>query len=340
MQEPKVHIPSQSKVLMARIWGCMLGCQALLFTTFLQADESALERCLLNQLNRASAEAIVGDVRAHCDVVAERKSMVAGRLFDERLMKNNPFVITAHKPNYVLPLTYNANPNEVPFAGLGGALQNLEVKFQLSMKFQLASGVLGRNSLLFLAYTNQPYWQAYNSEFSSPFRETNHEPEMFLLLPQEWSVMGLQSRVIALGLNHQSNGRTGSQSRSWNRLYANFVFEQDNMVFSFRPWYRIPEEAKTGTNDPSGDDNPQLEDYIGHGEFRTIYKRGLHTYSLMLRSNLSSPNRGAIELNWSFPMGERLKGYLQYFSGYGESLIDYDAQVNRLGMGIALTDWL
>ncbi len=76
MQEPKVHIPSQSKVLMARIWGCMLGCQALLFTTFLQADESALERCLLNQLNRASAEAIVGDVRAHCDVVAERKSML------------------------------------------------------------------------------------------------------------------------------------------------------------------------------------------------------------------------------------------------------------------------
>jgi len=304
-------------------------------------DEAALQHCLLERLKRAAGKMPVSELLDYCrKVVAVEASVVGDRLFDESLIENNPFVITAHKPNYVLPVTYNSRPNEAPYAGLEGRLQNLEVKFQLSLKFQVASGVLGRNSLMFFAYTNQSYWQAYNREFSSPFRETNHEPEVFVLLPQHWSLLGLRNRAIVLGLNHQSNGRPGTQSRSWNRLYANFVFERRNLVLSFRPWYRIPEASKTSAADPGGDDNPDILDYMGHGEFRALYKRGRNTYSLMLRNNLRSRNRGAVELGWSFPIGERVKGYVQYFNGYGESLIDYDARVDRLGVGIALTDWL
>ncbi|HHH47964.1 MAG TPA: phospholipase [Gammaproteobacteria bacterium] len=312
---------------------------AVLVDGSVPADGSALAQCLLDRLKQASAGTPVSELRNQCQDL-EEVSVVGERLFDERVVESNPFAITAHKPNYVLPLTYNSRPNEAPYAGLEGRLQNLEVKFQLSLKFQVASGVLGRHSLLFFAYTNQSYWQAYNSEFSSPFRETNHEPEVFLLLPQRWSLFGLRNRVIVLGLNHQSNGRSGSQSRSWNRLYANFVFERRNLVLSLRPWYRVPEASKTSAADPIGDDNPDILDYMGHGELRAIYKHGRNTYSLMLRNNLRSTNRGAVELGWSFPIGERVKGYVQYFNGYGESLIDYDARVNRLGVGIALTDWL
>ena len=64
---------------------------------------------------------------------------------------------------------------------------------------------------------------------------------------------------------------------------------------------------------------------------------------MMLRNQLESGfKRGAVELGWSFPVFDYpyLKGYVQYFYGYGESLIDYDRKVNRIGVGISVTDWI
>ena len=105
---------------------------------------------------------------------------------------------------------------------------------------------------------------------------------------------------------------------------------------SFKPWYRIPEEA-------SDDDNPDITDYMGHGELSAAYKWDKHVFSAMSRNNIESGfSKGAVELAWSFPLGDwpYLKGYLHWYSGYGESLIDYNSHVNTIGIGISLTDWL
>ncbi len=319
----------------------VLGVVAVVGCAGVGAAERDVEDCLLDAIEVATPDSRVGELREKCgDRESRVASVVDERLFDEHLLENNPFVITAHKPNYVLPATYMARPNTAPYTDLQGDLQHWEVKFQLSLKFQVASGVLGSGSRVFFAYTNQSYWQAYNKRFSSPFRETNHEPEAFVVIPQRWSLYGLRARVVALGINHQSNGRPGRQSRSWNRLFGTLILERGSMVLSLRSWYRLPEPKKETPDDPLGDDNPDILDYMGRGELRLVRKLGRNTVSVMLRNNLNEDNRGAVELGWSFPLGRRLKGYVQYFDGYGESLIDYDARIRRIGVGVALTDWL
>lgn len=255
------------------------------------------------------------------------------RIAIERKTRFQPFVLTPHKPNYILPFTYNDTPNNVPVnVAQDGELDNHEIKFQFSIKFPITEGLFTENSSLQFGYTNLSFWQAYNDQSSSPFRETVHEPELFLILQNDWEFLGFKNRLIQLGMVHQSNGRSGSESRSWNRLYIDLIFQKDNYYLSFKPWYRL--------SDVGNDDNPDIEKYLGHGEFRAAYAGNNHTVSLMLRNNFQNPNRGALEVNWSFPMSRRAKWFLQYFNGYGESLIDYNARSHRIGVGIALTDWL
>jgi len=114
------------------------------------------------------------------------------------------------------------------------------------------------------------------------------------------------------------------------------AFQELEPSFGFKPWFRISEDAVD-------DDNPDITDYLGHYELRAAYKWGGHVFSAMSRNNLESGfDKGAVELGWSFPLGKYpyLKGYLQYFRGYGESLIDYNEHVNRIGIGVSLADWL
>jgi phospholipase A1 len=182
--------------------------------------------------------------------------------------------------------------------------------------------------------------QAYNRNVSAPFRETNYEPEVFWATPFDWAPFGLDAGLLAFGMSHQSNGRGGDLSRSWNRIYANVAFEKENLVVAVKPWWRIPENEKDDPQDADGDDNPDIDDYMGNFEFTTIYRRGGHEWAPMLRNNLTSDNKGAVQLEWTFPLWRGVRGYAQYFNGYGESLIDYNADVERIGVGIQLSDLL
>jgi len=264
----------------------------------------------------------------------QEPSAIEDRLRSERATRENSFVLTPHRPNYILPVTYNANVNRAPYGAEGDQLQSVEVKFQISFKADIASGLFGKNGDLYIAYTQLSMWQAYNSDYSSPFRETNYEPETFLSFDTDVRALGLRNRLLLLGIAHQSNGQTEPLSRSWNRVYAEFVLDRGRFALAIKPWYRFRESA-------AEDDNPDIGRYMGPGEIRMFYEWKKYVLGLTVRNNFRiDDQKGAEQLEFSFPLTRRIKGYFQYFYGYGETLIDYNARTNRVGIGILLTDWL
>jgi phospholipase A1 len=248
---------------------------------------------------------------------------------------HRPSVVTPYRGNYILPVTYNSSPNEGParLSDPGKSMENLEVVFQISFKTRLWENVLDRNMDLWVAYTQRSFWQLYDFDDSSPFRETNYEPEFLLNFRTDYDLLGFRGRYVNVGVNHQSNGRPEPLSRSWNRAVANFGFERGDVVFVLNTWYRFPE-------DDADDDNPGIDRFMGYGQINLSYFRTGHRFGLSWRNNLrASGNKGAVQLEWSFPLLRLVDGYVHYFNGYGENLLDYNASSNRIGAGFILKEW-
>ncbi|MFY8273864.1 phospholipase A [Pseudoalteromonas sp. SSDWG2] len=316
-----------------------------------QDEIDIVKQCILNEAIAGDSTQTVAQLREKCTQLNSNKKITAidKRNARERVTEQNRNVITPHNRNYILPVSYIKHPNEEPFGNLdtlsddsdGENLDNFEIKYQLSIKVPVFDGFSDPDQAVYFAVTLQSYWQFFNDDISSPFRETNYEPEIFWInYLDEENVWWGDELAVALGVSHQSNGRSQPYSRSWNRIYANFIWEQNGYVFSFKPWYRIPEDEKEDELEAKGDDNPDIHKYMGYFEFTGVRRFGEHEVSFMLRNNLNSDNRGAIQLDWSFPVWGRLRGYAQYFNGYGESMIDYNQDIERFGVGILLTDLL
>lgn len=239
------------------------------------------------------------------------------------------FDVESYKTNYLLPFTYDIQE----YANR----KSSEVKFQLSFKKIVSKNLLGLNEELYLAYTQTSWWQFYSP--STPFRETNYEPEIFVFFPYYSTKTAL--KAFQIGLLHQSNGKDGISSRSWNRVYLSGMFQYKGFFIEPRAWYRIPESEKINIYDYKGDDNPDIYDYMGYGDLKITYPYKSNVFSLLLRNNLkfTGENRGAAQIDWTFliPGTNDVFGYLQIFSGYGESLIDYNKRNDRIGLGFAIT---
>ena len=270
--------------------------------------------------------------RAPATVQDDNEGPIEARQMLESESGRNWFALTPHRPNYVLPASYNFNADYSSYPELGQFFSDAEIKFQLSLKTRVLSN-LWKNSSLWVAYTQQSYWQLYaDRDASAPFRETNHEPEIRWQIPTSFTLFGLNARLAALSLNHQSNGQSDPLSRSWNRITGELVFERDNFVFAAKTWVRV--------DDPDDDDNPNIEDFMGRIELGAAYQGDNHTLAIGLKNSLDSDFRSGVQVDWTFPMTQHMKGYVQLYSGYGENLIDMENYNNRIGVGIALTDWL
>jgi phospholipase A1 len=263
------------------------------------------------------------------------------RLKAEQWDAYRPFSLLPHHSNNLMPVSYvNGIAAVLQRDDVVAPADNLEAKFQLSLKTPLWSKIYNDNGYLFFAFTQQAYWQAYNSNISSPFRETNYEPELIFMLPHYKNYEEAASRILGLSLSHQSNGRAGELSRSWNRLKLSWVTSIGNVFINFEPWYRFKEQRKDTPTDPDGDDNPDITKYMGWFELSGAYKQDDATWRLMLRNNLRSENKGAVRLSYSRPLNKHIRLYAELFNGYGESLIDYNRSVTRVGIGFELNDIL
>ena len=326
----------------------MRSCVSFCFVLFLGAAApafaSTLQECLLDALETAPAETTIAEVRADCaaalveveDVgkTAEDTSNIKRRISAERQSGNRDYTITPHRPNYLLPVTYNDTPNDAPFLELSSdsePLDDTEAMLQVSIKFPLAHNLLGTDTDLLFAYTNRAWWQVYNDDFSKPFRETNYEPELFLRHYGGPSALGVDVAGWDFGYVHQSNGRSEVLSRSWDRLFASTWLElTDDLAFGLKAWYRLPE-------DEEDEDNPNMYRYVGYGDARFVYAPNKNTFTAMYRPGTEEQS---FELTWSYPISKHLRIYAQYFNGYGESLIDYNAETERIGIGFAINDYL
>lgn len=255
---------------------------------------------------------------------------------EEKVSLLGDFVIVPHRPTYLMPVTYVDDINLDPWLAFGvndEQIDNWEAKYQISFKVPLWLDIAGNKVSLWFGYTQLSLWQLYNAQASSPFRETNYEPEIMLAVDTDMKLFGMNNTVVVFGINHQSNGQPEPLSRSWNRLYVNFVLESKNLVMFIKPWYRLPEDAED-------DDNPDIDEYLGYGEVSLFYKQAERITGVRLWNNFSSSdNHTTVQLDWNFPIGSGIKGYIQYFNGYGETLVDYDYRSKRIGFGIMLTDW-
>lgn len=252
------------------------------------------------------------------------------------------FALRPYKPVYILPAFYSSSPTTHPTspnpannATLQGPIDHLEGKFQLSLKAKMLKDIGFAGSDFWFGYTQSSRWQVYNHQTSRPFRETNYEPELIYTAPTHYSLLGLDGKMVGLSLTHQSNGRDIPQSRSWNRVIAQVGFENDNWTVMVRPWLRIREKADK-------DDNSDILDYVGRGEVVAIRKLGNQQIAVTLRHSLKGGDRsrGSAAVDWAFPVYGYLKGHVQLFTGYGESLIDYNHKQNSIGVGLSLGEWL
>lgn len=256
--------------------------------------------------------------------------------------RRGTFVIRPYKPVYILPVTWTDDPNELPVSEGGGnelaeplALDDWEAEFQLSFKTKIWQGVFKRYGDLWLGYTQTSRWQLYNEAASRPFRESNYEPEAILSFATDFRLFGFRGRLLGVSLNHQSNGRADPLSRSWNRVIGMAGFERGDWVVQLRPWWRIPDSAEQ-------DENPAIEDFVGRIEVLVVWRRHGHEIEMTGRHSLRLDERshGSLQLDWAFPIAGELKGQVQIFTGYGESLIDYNHRQTTIGLGVSLLQWL
>jgi len=259
--------------------------------------------------------------------------------------KKGTFTIKTYYPNVLLPIHWSTSINESPSSPTREAAENvrddksIEAKFQLSLRSKVLQNFGLPGGDLWLAYTQQSLWQVWNPAESAPFRSTDYQAEAIYNVPVTGFLrdlpFGWEWTLAQVAVAHQSNGQSKPLSRSWNRAYAGVGLERGNFGVLARAHYRFREDG-------DDDDNPDLLKYIGHGDLSLVRAPGVSTTTLNWKV-AKDLGKGAWQLDWSYPVyadqPRGLRYYVQLYSGYGESLLDYNHRQTSIGLGFSLFEF-
>ena len=245
------------------------------------------------------------------------------------------------------PVVVLAQPGEEPalsayepaYFAVGSNSENgKDAKFQLSFKYRFfdPEGSIAQwspvLSNIYFTYTQTTVWDLGGD--SSPFRDTSYKPGVFYrwlgegtnLWPEEYHV----------GLEHESNGQSGDESRSINIGYLRPIWHFDmanGRRLTFYPKiYNYLEKSE----------NEDIDEYRGYVDWQMRYGR---EDGLIVNALYRQGTEGYVtgQLDFSYPLSERIFArtgafaHLQIFSGYGETLVDYNRENDtQIRLGISL----
>ena len=267
------------------------------------------------------------------------------------------FTVRGYRP-LTLAVSTSNTINKQPTSGnplnnavIPQAFNKPDAKIELSVRTKIAKGLLtsgddddSNHDSLWFAYSQKSYWQVFNKDLSRPFRSTDFEPEAIYIYPHQIALpFGFNYRLTGAGVVHQSNGQSLPLSRSWNRAYLFGAAEKQigpssHLTLQAKVWRRFRESAVD-------DDNPGIENFVGRGEFSADWQiNPRNSLGVTVKHSLRSEARGSTRVDWfvvpkSSPTYSGLRYHVQLFTGYGDSLLDYNRRRTVLSLGLSLVDW-
>lgn len=234
-----------------------------------------------------------------------------------RALDNGPY-FTLYKDNYfIVGTTIGDKPTAT----------NSDVKFQVSIAQRLTKSTLPFNTYLYLFYTQKCMWNVF--ENSLPMRDFNFNPGIGLA--KHLFVKNRYVGKVTLMLEHESNGRDGIESRSWNKVsLAGNVFIDPNFMVHGKIWIPIID----------GQNNQDILYYSGIYQIGTTYttpnKRFGFALTMVKRKGWNFKYNTIWEVNYRLFKDENQFLFLQYYNGYGENLLDYNQYHSRLRIGLVI----
>ena len=223
-----------------------------------------------------------------------------------------------YKDNYfALGTALNHKPTEY----------NSDVKFQISFRQRLTKSILPFHSFLYLSYSQKAMWNIF--EESLPFHDLNFNPGIGIQAP-----IFAKNRLVGnalIMLEHESNGRDGEASRSWNKIsFAGSAFVSRNLMVHAKTWIPIID----------GENNKDILKYSGifqtGAQFLSENKRWVADVTFVKRQGWNFNFNTIVNVGFRIREKDNQFLMLHFYDGYGENMLDYNKYHCRVRLGLLI----